>query len=70
MSLIVLKLGKKPGSMGYPEVKRIAPLPDTADTAARSPTYPVAARRRVNRVISGGQFMRMGRFTVPMPLLV
>jgi hypothetical protein len=32
--------------------------------------YPVAGRRKVNKVISGGQFMRTGRFTVPKPRLV
>ena len=69
MSLIVLQLGKQASPMGYPEVKRIAPVV-VFRTAAISSTYPVAERRRVNKVISGGQFIRTGTFTVPMPRLV
>jgi hypothetical protein len=69
MSLIVLQLGKQASPMGYPEVKRIAPVV-VFRTAAIPSTYPVAERRRVKRVISGEQFMRTGTLTVPMPQLV
>ena len=44
-------------------------IPGVRRTSAVS-TYAVAERRRVNKVISGGQFRRTGTFTVPKPWLL
>ena len=70
--LIMLRLVNELRPMEYPEVKTIAQQLcfRRKARAAISPTYPVAERRTVNKVISGGQFILMGRFTVPKPRLV
>lgn len=73
MSLIVLQLGKQASLMGYPRGEKDCTsscVSGAPAQAAISPTYPVAERRRINKVISGGQFIRTGTFTVPMPRLV